>query len=225
MALTGLKTVLERIDTAARRSGRSPDDVKLVAVSKGRSDALVAAAYREGHRVFGENRQQGLAGRIGSDLPKDIEWHFIGPLQGRKAPFVAAHVSLLHSFDRFDLIRRWSATSTPVLIQFNMAGESQKSGFAPAEAKRALETILGAGILVKGVMAIPPATESRDETRGWFAELKKIFDIFNESSEAIDTLSMGMSSDFDIAVEEGATLVRVGTAIFGPVQHDFDRNG
>jgi pyridoxal phosphate enzyme (YggS family) len=176
MALSGLEAVRNRIDVAARRSGRPSDDVKLVAVSKGRPDALVAAAYRDGQRAFGENRQQGLAGRIASDLPKDIEWHFIGPLQGRKAAFVAAHACLLHSFDRFDLIRRWGATSTPVLIQFNMAGEPQKSGFAPADAERALETMLASGILVKGVMAIPPETQSREETRRWFAQLKMIFD-------------------------------------------------
>jgi pyridoxal phosphate enzyme (YggS family) len=225
MALSGLEAVRARIEVAAARSGRSRDDVSLVAVSKGRPDALVAAAYNEGHRVFGENRQQGLASRIASDLPNDIEWHFIGPLQGRKAPFVAAHVSLLHSFDRFDLIQRWAATSTPVLIQFNLAGEPQKSGFAPVDAERTLETLLASGILVKGVMAIPPATESPEETRGWFAQLKMIFDTFRQSSDAIDTLSMGMTSDFDIAIEEGATLVRVGTAIFGPVQQDSDRSG
>jgi pyridoxal phosphate enzyme (YggS family) len=225
MAVNDLATVRLRIDAAARRSGRSPDEVNLVAVSKGRPDALIAAAHDEGQRIFAENRQQGLEQRVNSDLPKDIEWHFVGPLQGRKAAFVAGNVSLLHSFDRLDLIRRWESSSTPVLIQLNMAGEPQKSGFAPVDAQSALETILGAGIAVKGVMAIPPATENRDETRGWFAALKTIYDTFCQASEDIDTLSMGMTSDFDIAIEEGATLVRVGTAIFGPVQQDLNWSG
>lgn len=225
MASIGLGDVLERIGDAAARSGRNLEDVTLVAVSKGRRNDAILLAYGDGQRVFGENRQQGLAARIASDLPPDIEWHFIGPLQGRKASYVSEHVSLLHSFDRLDLIGRWKLTSTPVLVQFNMAGEQQKGGFDPNDADRTLDAILEAGISVRGVMAIPPVTDDASETRRWFVGLKAIFDRFQQASDDVDTLSMGMSNDFEVAIEEGATMVRVGTAIFGPAEQYSDRNG
>lgn len=224
MDSTNLTEVLERIRTATIVSGRSESAVTLVAVSKGRPDSSVLDVYRQGHRVFGENRQQGLASRIEANLPADILWHFIGPLQGRKARYVSEHVALLHSFDRLDLIKRWDHSNTPVLLQFNMAGEQQKGGFAPSDADRALDDVLAAGITVRGVMAIPPVVDDPNDVRRWFAGLKSIFEKFRNVSSAIDTLSMGMSNDYEVAIEEGATTVRVGTAIFGPIQMS-ERNG
>lgn len=218
MDSTNLTQVLERIGAAAAVSGRSKEDITLVAVSKGRPDSRVLDAYRQGHRVFGENRQQGLASRIESDLPADIVWHFIGPLQSRKARYVSEHVALLQSFDRLDLIKRWSHSDTPVLLQFNMAGEEQKGGFAPEEADRVLHEVMGADITVRGVMAIPPMVDDPNDARRWFAGLRSVFDRLRDVSSEIDTLSMGMSNDYEVAIEEGATTVRVGTAIFGPIQ-------
>lgn len=219
-----LDAVKERIAAAAARVGRDHSEVTLVAVSKGRPDQAVRAAYDHGQRVFGENRQQGLAARIHSDLPSDIDWHFIGPLQRRKARFVAEHAALLHSFDRIALIERWLGSDTPVLLQFNLAGEPQKGGFDPQRADAVLEEVTRAGITVRGVMAIPPVVENPNDARRWFSELRVIFERIRTASSGIDTLSMGMSNDFEVAIEEGATMVRVGTAIFGDTQHDANRN-
>lgn len=217
MAVNGYDEVCERIARAAERAGRSPSDVGLVAVSKNRSAAAIREVHARGQVVFGENRQQGLAARLEQDLPSDIAWHFIGPLQSRKAPFVSKHVSLLHSFDRMSLIKKWAGSDTPVLLQFNMADEPQKSGFRPDEAERAFEEVTGAGVRVKGVMAIPPQVTDPEDSRIWFVALREIFDRLRRESATIDTLSMGMSNDYEVAIAEGATLVRVGTAIFGPV--------
>jgi pyridoxal phosphate enzyme (YggS family) len=219
-----LDLVKERIAWAAARAGRDLSDVTLVAVSKGRTDEAVRSAYEHGQRVFGENRQQGLAARISSDLPQDIEWHFIGPLQRRKASFVAEHAALVHSFDRRALIDRWLGVDTPVLLQFNMADEPQKGGFNPEEADAVLEEVTAAGIAVRGVMAIPPAVVDPNDSRQWFSELRVIFERFRAANSGIDILSMGMSNDFEVAIEEGATMVRVGPAIFGDMHHDAKRN-
>jgi len=218
MASANLTEVRDRIKAAAAVSGRSDSAITLVAVSKGRPDSAVLDAYEQGQRVFGENRQQGLASRIDAGLPADIAWHFIGPLQGRKARYVSEHVALLHSFDRLDLIKRWDHSTTPVLLQFNMAQEEQKGGFAPSEADRAFHEVTAAGITVRGVMAIPALVEDPNEARGWFAGLRAIYEKLRAESAEVDTLSMGMSHDYEVAIEEGSTMVRVGTAIFGPAQ-------
>jgi pyridoxal phosphate enzyme (YggS family) len=222
----GLTDVRERIAAAAVRSGRAAADVTLVAVSKGRSDDQVATAHAQGQRIFGENRQQGLAHRIDGELPADISWHFIGPLQSRKARYVAANVSLLHSFDRLDLASKWEESHTPILLQFNVAGEPQKVGFDPAQSERILASVLSEGLDVRGVMAIPPMADDQEATRPWFAMLRTIFDAYRLTSKRIDTLSMGMTNDFEAAIEEGATIVRVGRAIFEPhTGPDRKRNG
>jgi len=215
MAYLGLADVRERIAAAATVAGRSPAEISLVAVSKNRSDTDVLAAYEQGQRVFGENRQQGLAARVSASLPDDIEWHFIGHLQGRKASFVATHATLLHSFDRTDLIRRWEGRPTPVLLQFNMAAEPQKGGFDPANAAEIFETVSGSGVQVRGVMAIPPIAEDPESSRRHFVALRELFEALRANDASLDVVSMGMSNDYEVAIEEGATMVRVGTAIFG----------
>ena len=222
----GLGVVQERIAAAAVISGRTSADVTLVTVSKGRSDEQVAAAYDAGQRIFGENRQQGLALRLNGDLPADIAWHFIGPLQSRKARFVAANASLLHSFDRLDLISKWKDSGTPILLQFNVARAPQQEGFDPSESDRVLNAVLAEGLDVRGVMAIPPIADDPEATRPWFAVLRSIFDGYRSISDRIDSLSMGMTNDFVVAIEEGATIVRVGRAIFEPdTEPDPKRNG
>lgn len=215
MVAVTLETVRARIAAAARRAGSDPEAVTLVVVSKGRSDDHVLAAYEAGQRVFAENREQGLRARMESDLPADIIWHFVGPLQRRKVPFVGSHVRLLQSMDRYSLADRWAArTDVPVLVQFNLGREEQKSGFTPSEADEVLVGLLERGLDVRGVMAIPPISDDAEETRPWFAMLRSIFDRYRETHPLIDVCSMGMTNDFEVAIEEGATMVRVGRAIF-----------
>ena len=211
----GLISVRERMAAAANRAGRDVDDIDLVIVSKQRSDAEVLAVYDAGERMFGENRQQGLAARIESGLPDDIEWHFIGPLQSRKVRYVAAHAVLLHSLDRMSLAQRWvAAGGGPCLIQFNLAGEPQKVGFDPHDADAVLSDLLDADVDVRGVMAIPPLVDDPRESSRWFAMLRSIFERYREQSRCIEACSMGMTNDFEIAIHEGATTIRVGRAIF-----------
>lgn len=205
------------IAAAAARRGVGTNEITLVAVSKGRSAADVLNVAASGQTIFGENRQQGLVEREHSELPSDLEWHFIGPLQSRKAKYVANHVSLLHSMDRISLMGRWVvAGNVPVLLQFNLGGEEQKSGFDPGDAARILDTALESGLEVAGVMAIPPIAESPEATRPYFATLRAIFDRYGEDHAPMKHCSMGMSHDFSVAIEEGSTMVRVGRAIFEP---------
>ena len=216
MAVVGLSRVRERIADACARAGRSVDEISLVAVSKNRSDADVLALYQTGHRVFAENREQGLKARIASELPQDITWQFVGPLQSRKAAYVAAHVDLLQSMDRVSLAEKWVArSSTPVLIQFNLAGEPQKSGFDPATAEETGDMMIDLGLDVRGVMAIPPMADDPENVRPWFAMLRDIFDELCTTQPNVTVCSMGMSHDLEAAIVEGATMVRVGRAIFG----------
>jgi pyridoxal phosphate enzyme (YggS family) len=215
MALSGLSEVRRRIEAACTRAGIPSGAVTLIAVSKGRPDDAVLAAHREGQRIFGENREQGLRARTSAGLPDDIVWHFIGPLQSRKIPFVATHCELLHSLDRMKVARLWSERSeVPVLVQFNLADEPQKSGFPPGTADRVIDDLLDLGLTVRGVMAIPPFTEVPDGSRQWFTMLRAIFDRYRDRYDGIDTCSMGMTNDFEVAIEEGSTMVRVGRAIF-----------
>jgi pyridoxal phosphate enzyme (YggS family) len=217
MDTTGLTRVRLDVAAAAGRAGVEPDSVVLVAVSKGRTNDEVIAVAGAGQRVFAENRQQGLALRVGSDLPEGIEWHFVGPLQRRKIPFVADHVSLLHSMDRVSLADKWSARGdTPVLLQFNLGDEPQKSGFDPSEADAILDRSLEVGLEVVGVMAIPPQSDDPEATRPYFHQLRGIFDRYRGRHGAIKHCSMGMSNDFSVAIEEGSTMVRIGRAIFEP---------
>ena len=208
---------------AAARAGRDVSDIDLVVVSKNRSDAEVREVYTAGERQFGENRQQAFQARIEAGLPDDIEWHFVGPLQSRKVRYVAAHADLLHSLDRISLARRWvTAGGGPALIQFNLAGEVQKSGFDPGTAYETLDTVLETGVDVRGVMAIPPMTDDPRDVAPWFRMLRTIFDDFAERVPSIEVCSMGMTNDLEIAILEGATTIRVGRAIFEGADDCFD---
>lgn len=221
MAHVGLDTVRARIDTACERSGREPSDVELLVVSKRRSAQEVRAVYDAGQRRFAENRLQELEARMGQGLPPDIEWHFVGPLQSRKARAVADLCVMLHSLDRLKVARIWAehAPDVPVLAEFNLAGEPQKAGFDPADADEVLDRLVGLGLRVRGTMAIPPHVEDPEETRPWFAMLRSIHDRWAGRHPGIDVCSMGMSADLEVAIEEGATMVRVGRAIFAQGPH------
>ena len=217
MAAAGLSGVRERIAEAERRAGRS-DRVTLVAVSKSRSAEEVAAAYETGQRDFGENRADELVAKAG-ELPDDIRWHFVGALQSRKARLVRPLTHLLHSMDRPSLARRWQAGDgdpPPVLLQVNIGFEPQKSGVAPDAVDQALEQLATEGVVPVGLMAIPPAPRVPEDSRPHFRALARLYRDLREKGHALGELSMGMTDDYEIAVEEGATIVRVGRAIFGP---------
>lgn len=217
MDTSGFVKVKSEIAVAAHRAGLAPDAITLVAVSKGRPDADVASIARAGQRIFGENRQQGLADRAERDLFDGVEWHFVGPLQRRKVASVCKNAALLHSMDRMSLARTWVASSsTPVLVQFNLGDEPQKSGFDPNEADAVIDRLIEVGIDVRGVMAIPPMGPDAEASRPYFARLRGIFDHYRGQYGNIEHCSMGMSDDFVVAIEEGSTMVRVGRAIFEP---------
>ncbi len=207
---------MDRIAAAAERVGRGAGEVTLVAVSKGRPPEAIAAVHALGHLDFGENRAGELADKA-PRLPGDIRWHFIGALQSRKAASVRAHAHVLHSLDRPSLLQRWSEGPGPVppaFVQVNVATEPQKSGVAPGDLGRLLEEAAAAAVPVVGLMAIPPIPQRPDASRRWFAELRRLRDLHRADHPGLTGLSMGMSDDFEVAVEEGSTLVRVGRAIF-----------
>jgi hypothetical protein len=220
--------VRERIATAAQRAIRSPDEVKLMGVSKTFSAELIREAYAAGLRVFGENRVQELAGKADAlrDLP-GAEWHLIGHLQTNKAAKATELFDAVDSVDSVRLAQKLngfaaSAGKTlPILIEINVGGETAKSGLAPTSTE--LDQILQgalqwANLKIQGLMTVPPYSEDPEGSRPYFSQLRKIRDTIAARglpniSPAV--LSMGMSHDFEVAIEEGATCVRVGTAIFG----------
>lgn len=210
------REVMDRVAAAAERSGRSPSDIEVVVVSKGRSLDDIRAVYDQGHRDFGENRAQELAEKAPA-LPEDIRWHFVGPLQTNKVRIVRPVVSLLHSLDRDSLAPAWMkgpGTPPPALLQVNIGREEQKGGVDPDDALDACRRYRGLGLVVRGIMAIPPLPEHAEDSRRWFAALRGLWERLRAEDPGISVLSMGMSDDFEVAIEEGATLIRPGRAIF-----------
>jgi len=211
-----LQSVRARIGAAAQRAGRSSDSVRLVVVSKGQTPAAIRNVYDQGQRDFGENRAQELAGKV-DQLPGDIIWHFVGPLQTNKVRIVRPAVALLHSLDREDLIPAWvkgSGTPPPALIQVRIGGEVQKHGVNPEEALALCERAGAAGIEVAGLMTIPPPVGRPEEARHFFEELVAVSQRVQDTIPTARELSMGMTDDFEVAIEAGATIVRIGRAIF-----------
>jgi len=218
MAAPGLSEVRHRVAEAARRAGRDPAAITLVAVSKTASPEALRAAYAEGQRDFGENRAGELAGRA-ADFPDDVRWHFIGRLQGNKVRRVRPIAHLLHSLDRPDLIGYWvkgSGLPPPVLVQVNLADEPRKAGVAPGEAGDLLAAAEAMGLEVRGLMTMPPLAENAEASRPYFRRLAALRDDLACRRPLLTELSMGMTDDFEVAIEEGATILRVGRAIFGP---------
>lgn len=211
-----LAMVEERIELAATRAGRTRDDVTLVAVSKTHPPELVREAYRAGARVFGENYAQELVVKQAAlgDLG-GARWHFIGRLQRNKAKDVAGRVALIHAVDSVELGaalgRRAEGRAQDVLVQVNVAGEDTKAGVAPDALDELLDALARTpNVRVTGLMTMPPPVVDPNENRHWFRALAKL-----AGTRGLRELSMGMSGDFEVAIEEGATIVRVGTAIFG----------
>jgi pyridoxal phosphate enzyme (YggS family) len=209
--------VVARVASAAARAGRNPAEVTLVAVSKAKPVSDIEAVYELGHRDFGENRAQEMTEKA-AVLPTDIRWHFIGALQTNKARLVRPITHLLHSMDRESLAGAWAKGNDlppPVLLQVNTGQEPQKSGVMPAKARETLETIEDMGLEVLGLMAIPPITDDPEEQRPHFALLRTLRDDLARDHPSVEELSMGMTDDFEVAVEEGSSVIRVGRAIFG----------
>ncbi|NMF91090.1 YggS family pyridoxal phosphate-dependent enzyme [Aromatoleum petrolei] len=217
-----LQAVRERVADAAIAAGRRPEEIALLAVSKTWPAHCVAEAADAGQRLFGENYVQEGVAKVAELQARGLEWHFIGPLQSNKTRPVAAHFDWVHSVDRLKLAERLSeqraAESAPlnVCIQVNVSGEASKSGVAPDEvAALARQVAALPRLRLRGLMAIPEPDGDEALLRGRFATLRRLRDELNAAGFALDTLSMGMSHDLELAIAEGATMVRVGTAIFG----------
>lgn len=213
--------IKQRIKSASERAGRDPNEVKLLAVSKTYSPLDINEAYESGQKIFGESRVQEALKKIEELNNSDIEFHLIGNLQLNKVKYLQNKFSLIHSVDTIELIKemekRFSLIShvQDILIQINIAREPQKHGVLMEDFNSLLEYALKSNnVKVRGLMMIPPFTNTPEENRIYFRQMKKIYDkVFQNRSEMI--LSMGMSDDFEIAVEEGANMLRIGTAIFG----------
>lgn len=219
-----LDAVRRRIDAAARAAGRDPQGVALLAVSKTFPADAVRAAYRAGQRAFGENYVQESIAKIDelADLRASLEWHFIGPLQSNKTRPVAERFEWVHSVDRLKIAQRLSeqrpANLPPlnVCVQVNVSGEATKSGVAPADLADVARAVAALpNLRLRGLMSIPEPADDVAAQRAPHRALRELFDALRANGLALDTLSMGMSADLEAAVAEGATIVRIGTAIFG----------
>ena len=216
---TAVARVLERVSNAAVRAGRQPDEVKVVAVTKGVDVDAIAEAVDAGIADFGENRAQGLEAKSES-LNADVRWHFVGTMQTNKVRYLD-HVSLIHSLDRLreaealqargdKLDRTWD-----VLVEVNLAGEPQKGGVAPDDVAPLVEGLAAyPRVRPRGLMFVAPQVENAQDVRAMFARARALRERL--ASFGLDELSMGMSDDFEVAVEEGSTIVRIGRAIFRP---------
>ena len=226
-----LDAVCARIRTAERAAGRPPGSIALIAVSKTFPAEAVAAAARAGQKAFGESHVQEAVGKIARlrSMPQSgpLQWHFIGPIQSNKTRPIAEHFDWVQSVDRIRIAERLAAQRPPdraplqTLIEVNISGEASKSGVAPSEVTRlAQEIVRLPGLRLRGLMAIPAPGLPPPAQRAAFGRLRALLAALRTALDGppaagIDTLSMGMSADFETAIAEGATMVRIGTAIFG----------
>lgn len=213
---------MARISAAAQAAGRNLDEIQLIAVSKTWGAERLREAAAAGIHRFGESYVQEALAKIAvlSDLAS--EWHFIGALQSNKTRAIAENFAWVHTVDRFDLAERLAdarpAAAAPlnVCLQINISAEASKRGVAAAEAARLAARVAGLhGIRLRGLMAIPRPTLDTGEQRGQFRAVRAVFETLKADGFPLDTLSMGMSDDLEAAIAEGATMVRVGTALFG----------
>lgn len=217
-----LSRVEERIAVAATRAGRSAEEIALLAVSKTHAAEKVQAAAEAGQILFGESRVQEARSKIPL-LPSRLRWHFIGHLQKNKIRHALPLFELFHGIDSLALaedmqrIADEAGIQPRVLLEVNVAGEASKHGFSPEALRRDLEAVLSLGRLtIEGLMTIPPLSPEAEASRRYFVALRELRDeVESEFNLKLPQLSMGMSGDYPVAIEEGATLVRVGTAIFG----------
>jgi PLP dependent protein len=227
-----LMAIQYRIDAAAEEYGRDPETIQLIAVSKTFPSTAIEEAMHAGQRAFGENYVQEAVDKIKQldKLRPWLEWHFIGPLQSNKTAEIAEHFDWMHTIDRLKIAERLSVQREPharlgplqVCVQVNISGEESKSGVHPSEALALCEQIAPLrGLTLRGLMAIPEPTQNLNEQRKSFAAVRELFESIRMQKEMaagfhnFDTLSMGMSEDLEAAIAEGATMIRVGSAIFG----------
>ncbi len=214
-----IKAVNQRIALACERAKRLPSEVTLIAITKSVPVSAIREAYELGIRHFGENRVQEAELKVAqlAGLEPKPTWHMTGHLQTNKAKKAVEMFDLVHTIDSFkvaDMLNRFTNRPLPVLLQVNVSGESSKSGFPPAEVEQALHMISSLpNLKVKGLMTIAPLVDNAEDVRPLFRQLRRLRD-----SLSLEHLSMGMSNDFEVAIEEGATMVRIGRAIFGERQ-------
>lgn len=224
MIAENLELINARIAAACEQAGRPRDSVRLIAVSKTKPAEMVAEAYAAGQRLFGENHAQELTAKK-PVLPEDIEWHFIGNLQRNKVKYVVGAAALIHSVNsaalakEIDRVAGNRGLTQDVLAEINVGGEESKQGADAEEARSLVEAIAALPHLrLRGLMTVAPFAEDPETVRPVFRRLKEMLTEFaplTREPEAFDQLSMGMSGDFEVAIGEGATYVRIGTAIFG----------
>ena len=225
MIAENLESIRARIAGAAARSGRRPEAVTLIAVSKTHGPEAVREAMEAGQLVFGENRVQEARAKMPL-LPDTLRWHLIGHLQSNKVRQALPIFERLHGIDTLDLacdvnrIAGELGVFPKIFLEVNVAGESSKFGFQPDSVRAAMEQLLKLDRLsIEGLMTIPPFTPEAEDSRRYFVALRELRDrLAGEFGVALPELSMGMSGDFEVAIEEGATFVRVGTALFGERQ-------
>jgi len=218
-----IKVVEEQIALVANGCGRVPSEIELVAVSKSQSAEAVREALAAGQLLFGENRAQEVIAKVPL-LPSSIHWHFIGHLQKNKVRKILPLVDLVHSVDSMELALDIDRIASElglfprILLQVNVSGEATKFGFSPEAARREAPRLLALPrVQLEGLMTIAPIVDSPDKARPFFVQVRQLRDrIAAENQVQLPTLSMGMSDDFEPAIKEGATLIRLGTAIFGP---------
>ena len=216
--------VRKNIDDACKKVGRDVSEVTLITVSKTKPLSDLRIAYEEGSRDFGENKVQELVSKI-DEMPSDVKWHLIGHLQRNKVKYIAGKVAMIHSVDSYRLAEEINVQAKknscviPILIEINIAGEDTKFGIKPEEAEELIREISELeNVKVSGLMTIAPNVANPEENRAYFKAMKDLFvDISSKNIDNVEmkVLSMGMTNDYTVAVEEGATMIRVGTGIFG----------
>ena len=230
MVVENLAEVEKHVCEACERAGRSRDEVTLIAVSKTKPVSMIEELLPGGTRDFGENKVQELMEKY-EVLPKEIRWHLIGHLQRNKVKYIVDKAYLIHSVDSLRLAETISeegvkkGVTVPILIEVNVAGEESKFGVSPEETEELVRAIAKLpAIQVKGLMTIAPYVENPEDNRVYFSKLKQLsVDIRNKNIDnvSVDVLSMGMTGDYQVAIEEGATMVRVGTGIFGERKYNI----
>lgn len=226
-----LQSVEERLEAACDRAGRNRDAVTLVAVSKTHPVRAVRTLHEAGVDHFGASYVQEWQDKA-PELPDELKWHFVGHLQSNKAKYVADDVEMVHSIDRRSVMKqmhRRSEKPADVLLQVNIADQESKSGVVPDELPDLLEmTLEYPNLRIRGLMTLPPHADDPEDNRGYFEHMGELFeksrawleDCEERDAGIFEHLSMGMTNDFEVAVEEGATIVRIGTALFGPRDYD-----
>lgn len=224
MLKENLAEVQSRVEQACKRAGRDVAEVTLIAVSKTKPVTDLQEIYNAGVRDFGENKVQEMCDKM-EKMPKDINWHMIGHLQRNKVKYIVGNVALIHSVDSYRMAEEINIQAkkkglvVPILVEVNIADETTKFGVSKEDAMELVRQIASLDALsIKGLMTIAPYVVDPEENRAYFRKIKELsVDIDNQNIDnvSMDILSMGMTGDFEVAIEEGATMVRVGTGIFG----------